>query len=156
MQQLLASKEALVSQGAKQALAAATVAASAELAAMRSTLQVLSSHLDALQAHPTALASTGAPSTLDPSGYLSSLFCHLFSACCQSCHGADRSKRSLQTHWLYLLAYTLAVLQAWSSNLYLIILARPRCIALHLHCHCISTAGPGNKSKEVRLRLPTH
>ena len=65
MQQLLASKEALVSQGARQALAAATVAASAELAAMRSTLQVLSSHLDALQAQPAAPASKGASHMLD-------------------------------------------------------------------------------------------
>ncbi|KAL3148684.1 hypothetical protein ABBQ38_014099 [Trebouxia sp. C0009 RCD-2024] len=56
MQQLLESQETLVSHGAKQALAAVTVAASAELAAMRSTLQVLSSHLDALQAQPAALA----------------------------------------------------------------------------------------------------
>ena len=59
VQQLLASKEALVSEGAKQAVAAATVAAFAELAAMRSTLQVLSSHLDALLAQPEALATKG-------------------------------------------------------------------------------------------------
>ena len=59
LQQLLASKDALVSQGAKQAMAAATVAASAELAAMRSTLQVLSSHLEALQADPAALGTKG-------------------------------------------------------------------------------------------------
>ncbi|DBB14510.1 TPA: hypothetical protein ACH3X3_004792 [Trebouxia sp. C0006] len=60
VQQLLASSEALVSQGARQALAAAAVAASAELAAMRSTLQVLSSHLDALQAGQTLPPSQGA------------------------------------------------------------------------------------------------
>lgn len=59
VQQLLASKEALVSEGAKQAVAAATVAAFAELAAMRSTLQVLSSHLDAVLAQPEALATKG-------------------------------------------------------------------------------------------------
>lgn len=59
VQQLLASKEALVSEGAKQAVAAATVAAFAELAAMRSTLQVLSSHLEALLAQPEALATKG-------------------------------------------------------------------------------------------------
>lgn len=59
MQQLLASKDALVSQGAKQALAAASAAAAAELAAMRSTLQVLSSHLDALQTNPAALDNKG-------------------------------------------------------------------------------------------------
>ena len=53
VQELLASSEAMVSQGARQALAAAAVAASAELAAMRSTLQVLSSHLDALHAGHT-------------------------------------------------------------------------------------------------------
>ncbi len=59
VQQLLASSEAVVSQGARQALAAAAVAASAELAAMRSTLQVLSSHLDALQAGRTLPPSQG-------------------------------------------------------------------------------------------------
>ncbi|DBA92530.1 TPA: hypothetical protein ACH3X1_002761 [Trebouxia sp. C0004] len=53
VQELLASSEAMVSQGARQALAAAVVAASAELAAMRSTLQVLSSHLEALHAGHT-------------------------------------------------------------------------------------------------------
>lgn len=65
MQQLLESQETLVSHGAKQALAAVTVAASAELAAMRSTLQVLSSHLDALQAQPAALAGKGAAPMTD-------------------------------------------------------------------------------------------
>ncbi len=59
MQELLASSEALVSQGARQALAAAAVAASAELAAMRSTLQVLSSHLDALHAGQALPPSQG-------------------------------------------------------------------------------------------------
>ncbi len=59
VQELLASSEALVSQGARQALAAAAVAASAELAAMRSTLQVLSSHLDALHAGQTLPPSQG-------------------------------------------------------------------------------------------------
>lgn len=48
-QQLLSSSEALISQGARQALAAATVMTSAEVTAMRSTLQVLASHLTALQ-----------------------------------------------------------------------------------------------------------
>lgn len=48
-QELLASPEALLSQGARQALAAATVMTSAEISAMRSTLQVLASHLTALQ-----------------------------------------------------------------------------------------------------------
>ena len=48
-QELLASPEALLSQGARQALAAATVMTSAEVSAMRSTLQVLASHLTALQ-----------------------------------------------------------------------------------------------------------
>lgn len=66
VQQLLASKEALVSEGAKQAVAAATVAAFAELAAMRSTLQVLSSHLDALLAQPEALATKGELSCFSP------------------------------------------------------------------------------------------
>jgi len=59
VQELLASSEAMVSQGARQALAAAAVAASAELAAMRSTLQVLSSHLDALHAGQTLPPSQG-------------------------------------------------------------------------------------------------
>jgi len=59
VQELLTSSEALVSQGARQALAAAAVAASAELAAMRSTLQVLSSHLDALHAGHTLPSSQG-------------------------------------------------------------------------------------------------
>ena len=59
MQERLASSEALVSQGARQALAAAAVAASAELAAMRSTMQVLSSHLDALHAGQTLPPSQG-------------------------------------------------------------------------------------------------
>ena len=66
VQRLLASKEVLVSEGAKQAVAAATVAASAELAAMRSTLQVLSSHLEALQANPAALATKGGLPCLSP------------------------------------------------------------------------------------------
>ena len=66
VQRLLASKEVLVSEGAKQAVAAATVAASAELAAMRSTLQVLSSHLEALQADPAALATKGGLPCLSP------------------------------------------------------------------------------------------
>ena len=48
-QELLASSEALLSQGARQALAGATVMTSAEVSAMRSTLQVLASHLTALQ-----------------------------------------------------------------------------------------------------------
>ncbi|KAL0020086.1 hypothetical protein WJX79_009298 [Trebouxia sp. C0005] len=60
VQELLASSEAMVSQGARQALAAAAVAASAELAAMRSTLQVLSSHLDALHAGHTLPPGQGA------------------------------------------------------------------------------------------------
>lgn len=72
MQQLLASKDALVSQGAKQAVAAATVAASAELAAMRSTLQVLSSHLEALQANPAALGTKGRSPSL--TGHLFTLW----------------------------------------------------------------------------------
>ncbi len=59
VQPLLASSEAMVSQGARQALAAATVATSAELTAMRSTLQVLSSHLDALQAGQSLPPGTG-------------------------------------------------------------------------------------------------
>ena len=59
MKELLASSEALVSQGVRQALAAAAVAASAELAAMRSSLQVLSSHLDALHAGQTLPPSQG-------------------------------------------------------------------------------------------------
>ena len=58
-QQVLASSVALVSQGARQALAAATVATCAELTAMRSTLQVLSSHLDALQNGQQPPASKG-------------------------------------------------------------------------------------------------
>lgn len=111
MQQLLASKEALVSQGAKQALAAATVAASAELAAMRSTLQVLSSHLDALQAHPTALASTGAPYTLDPTPVVT--FLHSFVICSQ--HAAspameqiDQSEVCKHTGYIYWLIHWLS------------------------------------------------
>lgn len=49
---MLASSEALVSQGARQALAAATMMTSAEVSAMRSTLQVLAAHLTALQTVP--------------------------------------------------------------------------------------------------------
>ena len=59
VQELLAFSETMVSRGARQALAAAAVAASAELAAMRSTLQVLSSHLDALHAGQTLPPSQG-------------------------------------------------------------------------------------------------
>ena len=64
LQQVLDSKQVLLSQGAKQAVAAATAPASAELAAMRSTLQVLSSHLEALQATPAALDTKGGLSKL--------------------------------------------------------------------------------------------
>lgn len=59
VQQVLASTEAMISQGARQALAAAAVATSAELSAIRSTLQVLSSHLQALQASHTLPPSQG-------------------------------------------------------------------------------------------------
>lgn len=59
MQQVLASTEAMISQGARQALAAAAVATSAELSAIRSTLQVLSSHLHALQAGQTLPPNQG-------------------------------------------------------------------------------------------------
>lgn len=96
MQQLLESKETLVSHGAKQALAAATVAASAELAAMRSTLQVLASHLDALQAQPAALAGKGAaPMTVSHSQW-PPCFTVLFSACCRACPEVHQSEQSVQ------------------------------------------------------------
>lgn len=79
LQQLLASKDALVSQGGKQALAAVTVAASAELAAMRSTLQVLSSHLEALQTDAAALGTKSRlPSLM---GHFGPLW-YAYSECC--------------------------------------------------------------------------
>ena len=55
----LQANEAGLSQGVRHALAAAAMATSAELTAMSSTLQVLSSHLDALQSGQTLPTKQG-------------------------------------------------------------------------------------------------